>query len=1191
MFVTVLVSRLRASRRRGGARISAFIAALVLCACSHEVESPDISIAERRALSPDLVCNAQLVTDIVIKGDGFRPAPTQALESPTVLVLPRVDLALRQDLEGTELAEGGADGGPTPSTTTLSGDPRDKDEAGNAENNTWQSEQQLTAIIDEDLALEPGIYDLTLTNPDKSHSATREGALAVVPPPRISEVRPPAVCVDQEDQELRLVGDTFLEYGDETPTVAITDGDGDVVQEYSVHTLENCREIPGRSTETRSCTDALFTVPEGDLAPGDYGLTLTNPGPAACSSTETIELEVNAPPKVDDVTPAQICSGGSVLVAAGEHFQQDAAGELRCGDDTVASTAVEVNDDGTMATLTFGPGAVPGVDCDVVVINPDGCEDRPLPHQTVVGTEGPILFNVSPPVVYNGINTQVKLFVTALEPPFEVQIAPAGSSDMSELTAILDPGNDRRLQATVPEGTVAGEYDVIVSDGTGCLAVLGSGLAVTDQEDIAIEDIEPRYGQRTVSNAVTLRASGSGVFAPTPIVFLSRADSSDEPAVQLFGVSVSPDGSSLTAVVPKDAPAGSYNVVVVDPSAGTVGVLDDAYTATEDPPPVVSLVTPQSIINADSDPMGDPQTITAFGTGFNGASVEVTCDDGSGNTSSPADVGTGTETCDGSGDCQLNVSLDGSGIPEGSACVVRVTNGDGSYGDYSAVGVTGPSLNLSDSRAGTDLNTARRALGAAAVKATSASRFVYAIGGDTGPDDASDPLDSVEFAAVDIFGAMQAWQESRHSLPSARSFAATVAVGRYIYVYGGSDGTDALASGHRALVLSPEETPQLGDIDLCLSGGSDPCFDDEDLGSGVSAGTYAYRIAATVGDTDPQNLGGETLAADPITVRLPDIMGRGILVQVTWSPPVDALGDDLTGITGYRIYRTPVDGAAGADEVLIAEVAEDARSWIDDGSQELGSDTPMPPGSTSRWQALPDLNTARASLRGVSALDNNDANTVYLYALLGKDSGSHLFNEGAALDSYEYLELTVAPNGRHAVASSWTQPATTFANARWDHGAWSADDLAASTIPAGQTWIYVGGGRTGANNTVVNNTEAAHVSDTGELDMFAIADAMDPSRTGFGTAAAAGRLFVFGGWPPSSPANDGGSYGLVDPTTLDNFNNEGGLSLGSPRYQMGSTLQSAFIFIVGGQDDIQKMGGTDNITGGSVTASTALIIQ
>ncbi|MDH5672609.1 MAG: hypothetical protein OEZ06_10700 [Myxococcales bacterium] len=1163
------------------------------------MESPKVDIADDTAFSPDLVCNAQLDTPVVIVGTGFRPAPNETLSKPAVLITPEISLQHASAITGG--AGGGGDAGAGAASAgggepvVLSGDPREMNADGNAENNTWQSEEQMTLIVDEDLKLAEGIYDVTITNPDGKREDTREGALAVMSPPTISEVIPPSICVDQSDQEMQLVGTNFLRYGEGKPTVTIM-GAGDPLV-LDVHTLDGCAAVPGRAQTAELCTDAFFTVPMMALEPGTYSLMLTNPEPAACSSTEMIEIEVNPPPQVDAVAPPQVCSGGSILVATGLDFQDGARGELRCDGTVIDSQGTEVNAAGTEITMTFGPGAIPGVDCDVVVINPDGCEDRPLPHEQVVGTEGPILFNVAPPVVYNGINTQIKLYVTALLPPFTVTIAPTGTLDETELTAIVDPANDRRLQATVPEGTAVGEYDVIVADGTGCRAVLPEGLTVTDEDTIDVTDVEPEFGHVLVSNAVTITGAAADTFSPTPLVFLSPVGSTDEPAVQLFGVSVSADGSSLTAVVPEGINAGSYNLVVVDPVGKVVGVLDSAYTATADAPPVIDRVTPQSVRNGTDGPLGT-QVITVVGTGFSGVTIEARCLAPDGTSESPASIGTSTETCDAtSGECDITVTFDGSGLSQGAVCVIRAVNGDGSYGDFSAIGVVNSSDNLADSRPGTNLITGRRALNSVAVRATAASRFVYALGGDTGPADRASPLDSVEYAPVDIFGNMQAFQESRHPLPEARSFAGSARVGRYIYIYGGSDGADALSTGYRALVLSPEEAPEIADLDLCLSGGDSDCFETADLGDGIPAGTYAYRVAAVIDPADPQNLGGETLAADPISLRLPNVMDRGILVKLIWTAPVDSEGDVLTGITGYRIYRTAEGGAAGVDEVLIAEVGADATTWIDDGSAALGSATPTPPGSTSSWQALPELATPRSSLQGVASVNPTNESIFYLYALAGMDAGIPDTSNGTALDDYEYLPIDVAANGRQTLPGGWLQPLfgtdPVFTYARFDHGGWRGDSSVSVPTFGDESWVYVGGGRIGsANADGQSNTEAARVSSTGLLEAFAVAHDTAPSRSGFGTAAAADRLFVFGGSDPM-PQSNGGSFGFdgAPNLLLSSFNSEGGLGVGTARYQMGSTLESAFIFIVGGMDSINREGGTGNITGGTVTNTTALIVQ
>jgi hypothetical protein len=1141
----------------------AMAGSLLASACSHAVNSPDVVLSA--PVQPDLVCNAQLDTDVVIAGSGFRPVPTNTLAEPTRLVLPEVRLTRSGELDGAAAQS---------DPVVISGRPDDA--AHFPDHNSWQNERQMTIRVDGALELEPGLYDLLVQNPDGRHSDSIERALAVVPPPELTEVRPPSICVDQADIELTLIGTNFLQYGDVMPSVEVQTMDGSTVHSYDVSSLDGCSDVPDRAQSARLCTDAVFTVPQSDLEPARYRLVLTNPAPAACSSSAAIEVEVNAPPKVDSVVPANVCSGGSIVIASGEGFRQGASAELRCEDGTtLASLSVDVDSDGTTATATFGPGAVPGEDCDVVVSNPDGCEDRPLPHQTVLAVDGPILFYVAPPTVYNGITTQITLFVTALTPPFTVSVAPMGGGTSTMLDAIVDPGNDRRLQAAVAADTAPGTYDVTVSDSSGCAATLPSGLTVTDTEAITLQGVSPSFGLSDGGQAITLLRSGGDEFTPTPIVFLSPADDPDAPAIALTGVTVL-DANTLTALVPEGTPPGTYNLVVVDPGTGAVGVLPDAYVSTTEPPPVVDEVTPQSIIN------GTGQTIVIRGTDFAAAMVSLTCQAPDGTASSPAGVTTGALSCDAQERCTQEATFDGSGLVTGSACLVRVQNGDGSYYDFSAIGVTNSSENLAPSRPGTALLQARRALSSAAVKATAASRFVYAIGGDTGPSAADAPLASVEFAPVDVFGTMSAWQENPHPLPAGRAKAASAVIGRYIYVYGGSDGTDALATGARALVLSPLEAPVLTDIDLCLSGEDRECFSETGR-PGVAPGTYAYRVAAEIADGDAENLGGETLASDALTLQLPNVNDRGIVVRVIWRAPVDSEGDVLTGIIGYRVYRTPVNGAAGRDEVLLASVTGSTTEYIDDGSQALQTATPLAPGSTSRWQALPDLNTARNQLHGVAAADPDTEGTFYLYALLGKDSGSDADADGTALSSYEYLSVITAGNGRQTVGT-WIEPGSGFGAGRFNHGAYMADSRISGEIADGDAYIYVSGGRDGAGNSgLVGGTEAAIIGGDGSLSGFVSAHATSTNRTGFGTAAAADRLFVFGGWPSGSIRDSAESMRISSaPPVLDtSVNSEGGLDVGEARFMPGSALQSAFIFVVGGQTD----------AGGAVTGSTALIIQ
>ncbi len=1125
--------------------------------CAHEVVSPSVAAEDR--VEPDLVCNAQLTTPVDITGRGFTPLPTQVLEDEAVLLLPSVKLLLTHDLEGQEVT------GDAEAPVLLSGDPREQ----NADHLTWHSSQHMTARLDEALELDPGIYRLTVTNPDGSASASVGEAVAVVPPPTIGELQPNALCNDQEDQTVVLVGETFLRVGTALPTVQMVSADGSTFEEFDVEALADCSAIPGRDPAAEQCTSATITIPAQTLEPGEYEVTITNPEPANCVSSNSLTLTVNPPPEVDSVVPSTVCSGGSMLELTGRYFQDGASVELRCSDaDPIVSQSTEVQDD-TAMTATFGPGAAPGVDCEVVVVNPDRCEDRPLPHEVVTGTEGPILFFVDPPVVYSGINTRVTLYLTAVDGEFTVQIEPTdGGAAPTDLVATLVAGHDNRVQATIPAGTTAGKYDIVVSDETQCAARLQDAVTITDDLTLDLNPIVPPFGYEPRSTALSVfrDPAGSVDFSPTPRVFLNPSADEDAVAIQVTGVSFI-DSDGLTAVVPADTPAGSYDVVVVNPT-GEVGLLEAGYESLVNPPPVITDVVPQSIV-AQSD-----QSIEVRGVDFVNSSVRVTCQNPAGGGTSRPDVTDGSVSCSG-GVCSQTATVDGGSLAAGSVCLVRVSNEDGSWDEFSAIGVTNSSENLSEPVPGPALGTARRALVSAAVKATSASRFVYAIAGDTGASGTA--LSSVEIAPVDVFGNMTTWSDARESLQAARAYAASATIGRYVYVYGGADGSNALSSGERALVLSPEEVPVLEDVDLCLAGGDQPCFDLAGIGDGLEPGVYSYRVSALIDETDSVNLGGETLASDPITLRLSEINGRRISVNLSWSPPLDSEGDVLSGVVGYRIYRTPVDGTAGSDEVLLDEVSDGATlSYVDDGTTELRGRAPLPLGSTSAWQALPELDVARVGAVGATVRDPDDANQWHVYSLLGKDRGGE--TGGNVLGSYEFLTVTVLSNGRQTVAGSWT-PGASAATPRWQAGAWVVD-TAVQPLVGGDTYVYLGGGRL-ANDRTEGAVEAGIVEPGGDLGVFdASPEDFTSVRSGYGVAAAARRLFVFGGRASQITAN--AQAALVDPVpdlAPNAWNNEGlQLAETDGRYLMGSSIQSAFIFLVGGE------------TRGGVTASTELVI-
>jgi hypothetical protein len=1018
----------------------------------------------------------------------------------------------------------------------------------------------------------PGTHSVVVTSNDPASCASSEPEqIVVVPAPLVSRVVPAAICLDQSDQAMSVEGGSFAVIGNNAaqPTVTVIDADG-TASTFQPDSVDGCAAPDGTDASfgLQLCNHLVFTLPSGRFDPGTYSLRVTNPDPVGCTSTAEVDFNVNAPPRVQSVQPGSVCSGGSVVVAQGTGLVSGATAHLACAGGTgLDALLTSASADGTQLSMTFGPGVQAGQSCQVVVQNPDGCQDRPLPHQVVVGTEGPVLFNADPNVTYDAIDTKVNLFVTALQPPFTVTMWPSGSAGAAPITlaAALAPGKTTELQATVPAGTAAGDYDVAVNDGSGCAAAMQHAITVTDNLSIHAGLVTPPFGQDSASQALTIVLGSASSATGIPRAFLNPANSAAA-AVQLQ--SVTPvNSTTLTALAPANTPEGVYDVVLVWPD-GSVAVLDSAFSSVSSALPVITDAVPQSLVNASG------QNLQLRGTGFSGSEVSLRCKTGSSVTTIAATTNS-TESCGGSpSTCTQDVVFDTSSVPTGTVCVARATNADGVYAEFSAIGITNSSYNLSAPQAGQALITGRRALASSAVQATSAARFVYAIGGDTGS--VAGALGSVEFAPVDVFGNMSPWVQSRQALPAARSFAADATLGRYVYVFGGNSGSGSVKSGARALVLSPEEVPGMGDVDLCLLGGSTNCFTLTSPGAGLEPGNYSYRVAAVIDAADPVNLGGETLASDPLILRLQGAQDRHVAVKFSWTAPRDSLGATLGGITGYRVYRTPKDGAPGSDEQLLATVGTSTLTFIDDGTATLtDSETPLPQGSTSAWQALPDLNTAREGSRGLVAQDPSDPTKWYVYSLLGRTDSS------SGLTSYEYLPVTLAANGRQTLANAWTTGSNHSAVGRWQHGGWAIDSVDSQFVSGSASWIYVGGGFLADGTTHDGTVEAGAVQAGGEIGTFADVTNFTVKRVGYGTAGAANQLFIFGGIGNAASAlNTASSSALASPAP-DNGNwNSEGLSLTHARYLFGSPIQSAFIFMIAG----------DTTGSGSVTNTTETVV-
>ena len=1085
-------------------------------ACSQELSGPEPSVS---AVDPPLVCTEQLTTSVAIDGSDLAPTVFDALTDGDRVILPQIDLQRQQDLEGAA-ATGEVVRVPD-------------DEAGG--HVRWQSSTRMDFDIYPELGLEPGVYDITVTNPSGSQ-VTLAGALGAVERPAITEIVPASLCLAQGAQSFELRGSTFLSVGEDKPVVAIGPN------MYTVESLDGCTALDVPLANVQACTTAVVTVPQGDLDEGTYDVTLTNPAPAACASSDAIQLEVTPPPVVESVLPLTICTGGGDLTITGTGFRDGAV--VSVGGVPAADTRVVSE---TELQASFGlVGLDPG-NYTLTVDGGNGCFDDFETEVRVI--EGSVVFFVDPPVVFNGIETQVTMFVSGLDvaPTRVVIVADDGTeTDLTDSIVFPRPG---RVQARIPVDLAAGTYDVVVDDGSTCTARLPDGLTVTDQTILALEAIEPPFGHTGDDTGVELRAAmapaqGEVQFTETPRAYLSPVGGGT--AAQLESVAfVSP--TRLTGLVPEGLPAGTYDVIAVNP-AGEVGLLEGAFEVTADAPPEVDTASPGSLATSTT-----PQATTLVGDNFRNPAVALTCRLSDRVTEvSPTVAITNVDTT--TTPETIAITVDTSVLDQGTSCAVRVTNDDGTFVDFAAITVTNPqqAANAISFAPGSALGTARRAPATTGGRASGAARFIYAIGGDDGT--LAGAHATVEIAPVDLFGELGTWVTLPVGLPAGRTFARAVTVAdRFIYLVGGHDaGAGATtASTLRAKILDPEERPAIDDIDLTL----------ED--TGLDAGIWYYRLSAVMAAGAAQEPGGgEILASDPLVIQVPTFDSKQVRITLLWNAVPDAVE--------YRLYRTPMPGMASGDELLLATVPATETSFEDDGSLTPAGDRPLPLGSTGVWHDAGTLIEARQAHGLTLAFDPDpvaNPGLFHMYAVAG-DSGS------ADLETVERLSVTVAADGQQTVGAWTAELSLPAGTARRHLDALTADAGTASKVGA-DVWIYALGGSAGAGTQ--DAVHAVTVLPGGALDdvagWTAIAS-MTPPRTGYGAALANNFLFALGGdgsETSGSKANicgssaDAGCGTNPDPPGVGGWTSLSDISM-QPRAFMGRAVQSGFLYLLGGVD-------------------------
>jgi hypothetical protein len=1030
----------------------------------------------------------------------------------------------------------------------------------------------LTVTVPE-TDLVSGTYQADVINPAPLACPSSSTAPVVeAGAPTIVSAQPDRVCSNdtafQGSGSVAVSGTNFLVIDTDNPTVTVNG------VAATVTGTSNCTTVQNPSYTVESCTDMTIEVPASERDK-EMVVELQNPAPADCGQPTSFTIPVEPAPVVTSVTPLRICFEGGSFQIDGQNFDPAMTVTLA----GVNANDVTVNAAGTSATATFNT-SLPVGDRTLTVTNPSNCSSDF--DQTIKVVNGPQVFYVDPPVAYNGINTQVTIYLSGLEGGSVADVTLIDSQGTeTTLAHNFDPNRPNTVQATIPAGILSAGtteeiFSIRVTDDVACDGTGQDLLTVTDELTVAVESIDPPFGWTNSSTAVGLTAedpapTGQVQFESTPRVYLNPVDAGANALATELRSTQFIDPTDLNGIVPSGLPVGQYDIIVVNPD-GTVGLLTDpandptlgAFEVTQDPPPLIDTVSPGSWPNSES-----ALAVTVEGANFRDPTVEAFCQDAGVISSPPITRQSFTST-------SISVTVDTSSLAHLSTCYIVVTNAnDGTFAEYAPVTVFNPAGNFVSFSPGPDLNTARRSPAMSSGEPSRRAKFVYTIGGDDGAN--ANTLTSMEATQLDRFGEPTSWSTlpgpynlsvAQNQLPEGLTHAKATRIDDFIYLVGGFEAANgATDKVLRTNVLDPLDVPNITNLDVSYREGI----------PGNNPGTYYYRVSAVLNTTNAHNPGGETLASEPQPISIPLTF---LEIQLGWESFPDAVS--------YRIYRTAGPNQSVGTEELLAEIPAPAGggpvTYTDDGTDTITPGaTPLPLGSVGVWHQPNDTNGAPLALEqaryhhGVtSAPDPDDTAQHFVYAAGGGD-GTSIF------DDYEYFAVTV--NGlRDQTLSPMTRDTTNVvAPARWKMPVLAATPLNSNVT---DSYVYVLGGEQ-ANGSVSTTNEAAQVNADGSLGTWQSISGNQRSRSEYAGAVANNAVAVAGGdrnstdeSADSSEICEGSACNVPD---VKGWNSLSQVNLRS-RAMHGYTSYNGFFYLAGGYSvntgdtlettDFSVLGGT-----------------
>lgn len=744
-------------------------------------------------------------------------------------------------------------------------------------------------------------------------------------------------------------------------------------------------------------------------------------------------------------------------------------------------------------------------------------------------------FMVVPNRAYAYANTPLSVYLSTSATATDITLDGPGGQTVS---LVLSGQSGNRVDATIPAGTLDPGLWSVQATTLGSVAqspqlLLISGTTGT----LSLDRVTPAgASSQSLAHMHVLATdpppAGQESFAAMPELFLQLHNTPDVIRIEDRDFVSAAD---IAISLPAGVAPGSYDLIAIN-ADGATGVQPNAVTIFANAAPTIARSVPEV------SPATTGQQVMLYGANFGATAptASASCVDSLGNPVGLPSAIAGTPNANGTA---VTVTFNFATLSNGDICILQLQTADGQYASYAYQPITSPSLNLGPvTPMSSALQTGRRGPVLLAGPVAPEGRRLYAIGGDNGS--AAGAMSSVESAPIGAYGALGAFRDEL-SLPQPITLAGGVAVGDYLYVIGGNNGTGPVADAYRSRVLRDLRVPALQTVAALPAPAA---------GSGLASGLWRYRVAPLSSAADPDNPSGEGLPGAELSVDVPAVQ-NGVQITLTFDT-------SLPNIDNFAIYRSPSAGAEGFERLAVVPNVG-TTTYTDTGGATISGTAPLPLGALGNWATLPSMATVREGAAVAIAPDPGDATKNYIYAIAGRSSPT------LASTSYEYLTVTTAFDGTQSVASSWSSGISALSTARANLGAWVADSFSTSSIPSGTIYIYAGPGVSSAGTTGVNSVDAGSVAVGGDLGSWnpSPQDAPTPSW-GYATAQADNRLYLIGGanGAPSSGVHVA-FIGASPPLLLAGAWNNEGASLAHGVVYAGAAAADGFIYIAGGQTD------------------------